>query len=145
MQAANPLGVLGVALGAARGPLDLAGVHQENLEPPGFEQVVQRNPVHAGGLHGDGIDAVLLQPVGQGVQVGGAGAEGSRTSTQSVPEQGDSDDMEVAADVGASGVGVKDVEGAAGERIGGEGWFDASAWEPPRRGGQAGRRRYNEP
>ncbi len=48
-----------------------------------------------------------------------------RTSTQSVPGRGDSDDMEVAADVSASGVGVKDVEGAAGERIGGEGWFDA--------------------
>ena len=48
---AEPLTVLDVAL-AAGDVLDVAGVDEQDLDPAGFEDVVDRDPVDAGGLHG---------------------------------------------------------------------------------------------
>ena len=59
MEVLEPLAVLDVGL-PARDVLDMPGVDQADLDPPGLEDLVERDPVHAGGLHGDGGDAALV-------------------------------------------------------------------------------------
>ena len=54
----QPLGIVHVGL-AARDILDVARVHQQHLEAAGFEDLEDRNPVHARRLHGDRRDADL--------------------------------------------------------------------------------------
>ena len=56
--------------------LDVRGVGQHQLEVA-FEHVPHRLPVHAGGLHGDVLDAEGLQPVGQREQARGGRGEGA--------------------------------------------------------------------
>ena len=69
-RASEPIGLR--STGAALG---LAGIDQEHLHAPGLSQCKQGYPVNTGGFHGDGSDATVDEPVGQGVEVGGAGAE----------------------------------------------------------------------
>jgi hypothetical protein len=68
-QPAEPLGVLDVGL-AARHILDVLGVDEPELEVV-LEQVVDRLPVDAGGLHRDVGDAEALEPVAQRQQLAG--------------------------------------------------------------------------
>ena len=82
MQLAEPLAVLDVAL-AAGDVFDVPRVDQEDLNPPGFEDVVDRNPVDAGGFHGDAGHATGDEPVGEAVEVGGEGSE--RLDRREVP------------------------------------------------------------
>ena len=74
-QLRDPLGVLDVGL-AAGDLLELVGVDQHDLEAA-LQEVEDRLPVDAGGLHGDVADAFGVEPVGQGEQFGGHGAEGA--------------------------------------------------------------------
>jgi hypothetical protein len=60
-QLAKPLGVLDVGLAAGH-VLHVLGVHEPELEVV-FEQVVDRLPVDAGGLHRDVGDAEALEPI----------------------------------------------------------------------------------
>jgi hypothetical protein len=64
VQLLDPLAVEDVAL-ASRNSLDVAGVDEEHLDAALFEDLVEGNPVDARGLHGDGVDAARLEPVGQ--------------------------------------------------------------------------------
>ena len=75
VQPLNPLAIEHVGLGSARGVLRLPWIDQINLEAAPLEQLEQRNPVNAGRFHSHAGDAALLQPVGQQLQVRGAGAE----------------------------------------------------------------------
>ena len=75
VQLAEPLAVLDVAL-AAGDVLDVAGIDQEDFEAAGFEDVVDRDPVDAGGFHGDAGDATRDEPVGEAFEVRGEGPEG---------------------------------------------------------------------
>ena len=52
----------------------MLGVHEHELEVV-FEQVVDRLPVDAGGLHRDVGDAEALEPVPEREQLGGHGRE----------------------------------------------------------------------
>ena len=70
-QLAQPLGVCDVGLAAGH-VLDVRGVDQEQLEVV-LEQVVDRLPVDARGLHRDVGNAKSLEPVTQREQVGGHG------------------------------------------------------------------------
>jgi hypothetical protein len=72
-QVSDPPGVLHVGL-APRHALDVAGVGKDQGEVP-FQQGEDGHPVDAGALHADMGDAQPLQPVTQGFQVGGHGAE----------------------------------------------------------------------
>ena len=72
---AQPLTVLDVAL-AAGDVFDVPRVDEQDLEAAGFEDVVDRDPVDPGGLHGHGGDATGDQPVGEALEVGGKGPEG---------------------------------------------------------------------
>jgi hypothetical protein len=76
VQALQPLSIADVAL-APRDVLGVAGVDQHDLEPALLEDLVGRDPVNPGRLHGDGFDPALLEPVGEPVQLAGDGAEGS--------------------------------------------------------------------
>ena len=55
--------------------LTWAGVDEQDLQPAGFEDVVDRDPVDAGGFHGDGGDPTGDQPIREAVEVGGEGPE----------------------------------------------------------------------
>ena len=71
---AEPLAVFDVAL-APSDMLDVAGVDEQHLEAARFEDVVDRDPVHAG-LHGDAVNPTGDEPVSEAVEVGGEGPEG---------------------------------------------------------------------
>jgi hypothetical protein len=75
VQALQPFGVADVAL-APRDVPGVAGVGQHDLEPALLEDLVGRDPVDPGRLHGDGLDPARLEPVGEPVQLAGDGAEG---------------------------------------------------------------------
>ena len=49
--------------------LDVAGVHQEHLDPSRLEDLEHRNPVHPGRFHRDRGHANLLEPLGQSVEL----------------------------------------------------------------------------
>jgi hypothetical protein len=72
----QPLAVLHVGL-APREVFAVARVDEHHLKPGGFEDLVERDPVNASGLHGDGGDAALDEPIAQGEQVLGEGGEGA--------------------------------------------------------------------
>ena len=76
MELLQPLRIVHVGL-AARDMLDVAGVHQQHLEAPRFEDLEDRDPVHAGRLHGDRRDAGRREPIGQVVEITAEGAEGA--------------------------------------------------------------------
>jgi hypothetical protein len=75
MQPPGPLGVQHVGLGPGAAARQLAWLDQPGREAAGLKHLIQRDPVDAGRLHGDGGDAALLQPVGDGGQVAGVGPE----------------------------------------------------------------------
>ena len=64
----EPLAVLDVGLPAGD-VLHVARVDQADLEPAGLQDLVQGDPVDAGGLHGHGGDAALREPIREGVEV----------------------------------------------------------------------------
>jgi hypothetical protein len=64
----KPLGVGDVTL-AARHVLDVPRVHEEHLEPAGFQDLEYRDPVHPGRLHGDRRDATCNEPISQPVEI----------------------------------------------------------------------------
>jgi hypothetical protein len=74
VQVLQPLAVLHVGL-AGRHVFDVAGVDQTDFQPARFENLKQRHPVDAVGLHRHGRDLAGDEPVGQRVQVFGEGAE----------------------------------------------------------------------
>src|SRR3989338_4768851 len=65
-------------------------VDEQDGEAARFQQLEQRNPVHAGGFHGDRVDAAGFEPVGQGVEVdreapklsGGSSSRSGGTATK---------------------------------------------------------------
>jgi len=75
MHALPPRAIEPIGVGAAGDVRGLAGIAQEHLHAPGLSQCKQGNPGDPGGCHGDGGDATVDEPVGQGVEVGGEGAE----------------------------------------------------------------------
>ena len=75
VELAQPLTVLDIAL-AAGDVFDVAGVDEQHLDPPGLEDVVDRDPVDAGGFHGNTGDPTGDEPVGEALEVRGEGREG---------------------------------------------------------------------
>jgi len=104
----QPLAILHVGLAPGQ-IFAMARVDQADFEPGGLEDLKERYPIHARGLHRHGGDATVLQPVAQGVEVFGERGEGAdrfgitagRDSHVDVP----------CADVYASGVRMEDVQG----------------------------------
>jgi hypothetical protein len=72
MQMLDPLAL--VKIGAlARHILHVPRIHQARLDAMLFQHVVNRNPVHAGGLHRRRGNATMDQPFGHLAQIAGEG------------------------------------------------------------------------
>ena len=74
MEQLEPLAVAEVGL-ASRHMVQLSRVDEQDFDPPRFEQLVDRDPVHVRALHGHRLDVLLDQPGGEFLQLGGRGAE----------------------------------------------------------------------
>ena len=109
MQTLQPRAIEAIGFRAAGDAFGLAGIDQEHLQAPGFSQCKQGNPVDPGGFHGDSGDATVDEPVSQGVEVSGEGAETAHGL--GVAPRGHGDPVLGFADINACGVGVADLEG----------------------------------
>jgi hypothetical protein len=69
----------------------VAGIDQEDLEPLGREQLVQRDPVDAGRFQGDRGDLMLTQEGGDGLQAGRMGGELPNQTGSGVGGEADAD------------------------------------------------------
>ena len=64
MELLDPLAVEHIAL-APRNVLDVPGIDQQNFDASFLQNLIEGDPIHAGRLHRDGVDATGLQPDGQ--------------------------------------------------------------------------------
>ena len=107
VELAQPLTVLDIAL-AAWHVLDVAGIDEQDLEPTRLEDVVDRDPVDAGGFHGHTGDATGDEPVGQPLEVGREGPE--RLHRGRIPIGWDGHEMFGRATVDAGGIDLQALE-----------------------------------
>lgn len=117
VQVLQPLAVLHIALASGH-VLDVAGVDEADLEAAVLQNLEERDPVDPGGLHRHGGDGTGLQPVSQGLEILGEGAEVAHRLW--VPLCGHRRVMNGGTEVDAGGVGV-------GLPAGRDGFFLASA------------------
>jgi hypothetical protein len=62
----------------------MLGVDQIYFEAARLQNLIDRDPIHAGGFHSDRMNAALLKPVGQRIQIScecGETAHGLRVAT----------------------------------------------------------------
>jgi hypothetical protein len=96
----------------------MARIDQQHREAARLEQLEQRDPVHAGGLHGHRVRATGGQPIGQGVEIEGEAGELAYRLVVAIGRHGHK--VGRAADVYTGGVGVGDGEGSGLARLQGE-------------------------
>jgi hypothetical protein len=84
--------------------LGIAGIDQHHLETALLKDLVGRNPVDAGGLHGDRPHSAALEPIGQALQITGAGAEGAHRLA--VPIRRDCRDVHPCTDIDCRRIGM---------------------------------------
>jgi hypothetical protein len=70
----DPLTVQDIAL-TSRNVLDVPRIDEHDLEAALFEDLEDRNPVHAGRFHRDRLDLAGPEPVGETMKIGGEGLE----------------------------------------------------------------------
>jgi hypothetical protein len=104
-QLGEPLRVGHVGLAAGH-VLHVPGVDEADLEAAGLENLEHWNPVDASRLHHDGLDPAGGEPLGQGMQILGEGAEG--TDRLFRPIRRNSDEQLGSANVDAGAVGLED-------------------------------------
>jgi len=104
----DPLRVEDVGLGPGAATRELPGFDQLDLEPLRFKELEQRDPVDAGGLQGDRLDAALFQPGDDFVKIGGVGAEPADRVGVAVGR--DADHMHVGMYINSSRVRVDDFQ-----------------------------------
>ena len=92
----EPLAVGNVGL-ATRYAFDVTRVDEQDLEATLLEDLEERDPVDTCRLHGDGLDAADVEPVGEGVKVRGEALELAHRLI--VPILGDRDPVARRADV----------------------------------------------
>ena len=105
MKILDPLAVAHIAL-AARHVFDVASIDQSDIDTASFEDLKKRNPIHAGGLHGDGGNTTFKEPVCQYFEIFREGGKGAHWFIGTIC--GDADDDLSRANVSACGVGVDD-------------------------------------
>ena len=86
VEAADPHAVGAVALRAALDVLHVARVDKAGVEAGVEQGQVRREPVDAGGLHGDGGDPLFLEMPDKLPQPLGVGGEGDHLRSDAVPE-----------------------------------------------------------
>jgi hypothetical protein len=92
--------------------LRVPGVDQVHLQTAGIEDLVERDPIDAGGLHGDGGDATLLKPVREAMEISRKTVKPADRIRIAIGP--DSDVVRVVADVDARRVRMHDVESGVG-------------------------------
>ncbi len=122
----EPLAVLDIGL-PARDVLDVAGVHQADLEAPGLQELEQGDPVHARRLHRHRGDAGLLQPGRQGEEILGEGPEGANRPRLAIERDADVDLS--GAHIDAGRVRVHDGRGGDAGRTATGAWHGGSSSE----------------
>ena len=110
MQLLEPLGVVDVGL-ATRDILDVARVDEKHLESARFEDLEDRNPVHARRFHGDGRDAGLCEPVGESMEIAREAPERADGFLRPIGRHGD--DVERCTDVESRSSCVDGREGSS--------------------------------
>ena len=73
--AVQPWAVEPIGCGSSGGALGLTGIDQADLQATGLQECEEGHPGDAGRCHGDGDHATVKEPVGEGVEVDGEGAE----------------------------------------------------------------------
>ena len=116
----KPLTVQYVGL-ATRHILDVPGIDQKHREAARFQQLEQRDPVHAGGLHRDRVHAAGVKPIGDGVEVHREAGELAHRLVVALRRNGH--EVRRATDVDTGGVGVGDRQGGGSGRARFEGHF----------------------
>ena len=106
VQSLDPLTVEDIGLMAGGEAAGQVAADQAAMDAAAFQHLEEGDPVDAGGFHGDRLDAVLDQPIGDGAEIGGVGAEG--THDLGLVGAGNADIDFLSADVGAGSVGVDD-------------------------------------
>lgn len=109
----EPLAVLDVGLAPGE-MLAMTSVDQTDLHTGRIEDLEERNPIDAGGFHGDGPDATGFEPIAQLQECIGKGIKGADGFGISVGWNGDPDFA--SADVNAGGVRVESRETTRGSR-----------------------------
>src|SRR5260370_379149 len=90
-QPVDPLAVTAVRLGTSPQLVAVAGIDQEDLEPLGPEQFVQRDPVDTGRFQGDRGDLMLTQEGRDGFQASRMSRELSNQAGSGVGGETDTD------------------------------------------------------
>lgn len=127
VQLLDPLAILQVRL-AARHMTDPARIDQQHLQSRRFDLLMQRNPVHARGLHRHRRDPARLEPLDQFIELFGERREHPHVGISlNHTLGGDTYVMLRGADVDAGGVGMDDLQlGGSGRsgfgRAHGRGW-----------------------
>jgi hypothetical protein len=107
VQALQPLAILDVAL-ASRHVLHMPGIHDEDLQAAGLQDLIHRDPVHPRRLHDHRVHPAGYQVIGQRVQVRGEGVKpahrlGGPVGCDRHPDLG-------TPDVQSRGLGVDDLQ-----------------------------------
>jgi len=103
VQLLEPLAVEDVGLASGNSP-DVPGIDQQHFDPAFFEDLVERDPVDPGRLHGHRLDPTRLEPVGQREELVREALELAHRLL--VPIVGHRDPVALASDVDAGGVEV---------------------------------------
>jgi len=115
----------------------VAGVDQIDVEPAGVEDVVERQPIHAGRLQRNGGHPTLREPIGEPMQIGRKTLKPAHWLRIAIGPNGDV--MDAVADVNASRVRMDDVESGIGGLQSARKLFALLAVRPgPRCDGHAG-------
>ena len=105
MQLLQPLAIQHVGR-AARHVLHLPRIDQLDLEAALGQQLEQRNPVDPGGFHDHGVNAALLQPIGQPAQLAGERGKAAHVLPRGVPPGRYGDPVFLGPDIDAGRVQI---------------------------------------
>jgi hypothetical protein len=87
MKPLEPLRIADIALASGH-VLGIARIDEEHRKATGVEQLENRNPIHAGRLHNDRLDAAFCKPIHQPVQIGRKGTEAAHRLRRAVCSYG---------------------------------------------------------
>ena len=111
VQLQQPLTLLHVGLAPGQ-ILRVPGVDEIHVQTARVEDLVEWDPVDAGGLHGDGRDPTLLEPIRQAMEIRGKAVKPSHRLGIALGSDGDV--VRAVADVNPRGVRMHHLEAGIG-------------------------------